>query len=205
VGAFAGLAFGTAWYDQQVAPMLYGSKVDPEADRWFEVFDRLGVSHVLVTDSRQTSGLQNALQAAEAKRELRVGDVTLYRLEHGFAPAGLAGEPANVAMWSNFHKPDGPTITDVKVSLGCTTAKGASFDVRAYDDAGNLSGHRAVSTPCPSSGSVLLETRLFTGAAPSRVELETPVGVVQVAAGVRLRKDTVKSRSLAARVRAWDF
>jgi len=199
---FAGLAFGTTWYDQEVTRVLYAGKEEPEAAAWADVFERLGVSHVLVTDSWQNMGLQEALDAADSERELRVADATLYRLEHGFLPPLIVGEPANLAMWSNFYKPSGPTITDVKASLACKMPNAASFDVRLYEDSGKLSSQRTVSTSCPRSGSVPLETTLFTGAAPSRIELEIQAGVVQlITAEVRLRKDTVKARSLSARVR----
>jgi hypothetical protein len=203
---FAGRGFATGWYDPKVARKLFADGPDPPPDSWRDVFNQLGISHILVTDYSQTARLEKALEAAAAERELRVGDVTLYRLGYGFVPASIgSGELAHSTVWSRRDEQGGPTITDTRVRVECKHPAGAYLSVRAYDDAGKSLRQRSAILQCPQAGDILFEQSLFSNVAPSRVEFETSPEVRMISVDVRLRKDATKSRSLSELIRAWNF
>ena len=205
---FAGFAFTTSGYDPKVYGALFGGGSEPEAGKWRELFGELGVSHVLVTNASQSTGLSEALQAAEAEVEFRLADTTLYRLEGGFLPASIGnGTLPHLATWSTQQEQDGPVIADTRVRVECAKPEGGAFvAVRAYDDAGKELAAEVVSSSCPKAGDLAFAISLFSDVAPSRVEFETGMGAAQLLSPqVRLRKDAMKSRSLSARVRAWSF
>jgi hypothetical protein len=204
VGLFAGLGFTTGWYDPAITGILFGKGTEPEAGSWREAFHKVGISHVLVTDASQTAALQQALDAAEGKPELRVGDVTLYRLGYGFAPANISnGGPAHPTVWSRHDEQVGPTITDTRIVVECRKPDGAFISVRAYDDAGKSLRRGAAGSSCPEAGNLVFDLSLLTSVPPARVEFET--GTRITSAEVRLRKDAKKSRSLSEHIRAWTF
>jgi hypothetical protein len=199
--AFAGFGFATGWYDPGLVRKLFAAGPDPEPDLWRDVFHQLGISHVLVTDSSQSARLQKALDAADAERELRVGDVTLYRLGYGFTPASIgSGELAHSTVWSRREEQAGPTITDTRARVECKETGGAGVSVRALDDAGKSLRQRRAGSSCPQSGNIEFELSLSSDVAPSRVEFESSREIVSFE--VRLRKDATKSRSLSERIRA---
>jgi len=202
--AFGGRGFTTGWYDPEVARRLFAGGPDPEPDSWSAVFHHLGISHLLVTDSSQTVRLQQALTAGVAERELRVGDVTLYRLGYGFTPANIRpGEPAHSTVWSRPGEEVGPTITDARVRVECKHPAGIYVSVRAYDYSGKSLQQRFATASCPQTGSMVFEESLLSNVSPSRVEFESSPEVQIVSVDVRLRKDATASRSLAQHIRAW--
>lgn len=201
---FAGRGFTTGWYDPALVRTLFAGGPDPEPGSWRDVFHQLGISHVLVTDSSYTARLQQALEAADAERELRVGDVTLYRLGYGFTPASIgSGELAHSTVWSHPDEPGGPTIADTRVQVQCKPLSGVYVWVRAYDPSGKSLRQRFASSLCLQTGNAVLEISLLSNVTPSRVEFESSPAVQVVGVDVRLRKDAAKSRSLSEHIRAW--
>jgi len=201
---FAGLAFTTGWYDPEVLRRLFAGGTDPEPDSWRDIFHHLGISHVLVTDSSQTARLQQTLEAADAERELRVGDVTLYRLGYGFTPVSIGpGELAHSMVWSPPGEQLGPTITDTRVRVECKQPAGIYLSVRVYDDSGKSLRQRVATSSCPQTGNMVFEISLLSNVTPSRVEFENSPEVQIVRVDVRLRKDATKSRSLSDHIREW--
>jgi hypothetical protein len=159
-----------------------------------------------VTDTSQTEGLQKVLETSDAERELRVGDLTLYRLGYGFAPASIgSGELGHSTVWSRHDEQVGPTITDARVRFECKYPAGAYVSVRAFDDAGKSLRERSESAHCPHAGNLTFELSLFSNVPPSRVEFEISREVQIISVDVRLRKDATKSRSLSELLRAWNF
>jgi hypothetical protein len=198
---FAGTAFTTAWYDPETTGILFGGAADPDARTWLGVFQRLGISHVLGTPTSQTSGLEEALRAAEAEVELRLADVTLYRLEGGFLPADIGnGTTPHPATWLTHQEHYGPAITDARVHVVCTKPESSVFVVvRGYDDGGRELSSEGLISSCPKAGDASLAVSFLTDVTPTRLEFETSIDAVQrISPEVRFRKDAMRSRSLSA-------
>jgi hypothetical protein len=152
--------------------------------------------------------LQGALRAAEAEVELRLADVTLYRLEGGFLPADIGNRTMpHLATWLTQQESNGPAITDARVHVACTKPEGGVFVVvRAYDDGGRELASEGLISSCPKAGDATLSVSLLTDVTPARMEFETSIDAVQrISPEVRFRKDAMRSRSLSARARAGTF
>ena len=76
---FEGQAFGGAWYDPTFNAILEAANQDESGATWSGIFERTGMSHVLVT--RQTpKAVLASLGQIKAVPELAIGDATLWRL-----------------------------------------------------------------------------------------------------------------------------
>ena len=79
IAPFEGQAFGGGWYDPTFNAILAAANQDESGATWSGIFERTGMSHVLVT-SQTSKALAASLKEIKAVPELVIGDATLWRL-----------------------------------------------------------------------------------------------------------------------------
>jgi len=79
IAPFEGQAFGGAWYDPTFNAILEPANQDESGATWSGIFERTGMSHVLV-NRRTPKAVLASLERIKAVPELAIGDTTLWRL-----------------------------------------------------------------------------------------------------------------------------
>jgi len=79
IAPFDGQAFGSGWYDPTFNGILATANQDESGSTWAGIFERTGMSHVLVT-SNTPQAIRASLKAIKAVPELVIGDATLWSL-----------------------------------------------------------------------------------------------------------------------------